>query len=227
MNQGLRLHGARDPSFINAKGKRRYVRKSQQHHKFYFKLTGCSGGQQHYRHCTPVALQRPADLWCPFCMYDACDWQAAGKAPITSNERMFMQLLSDNGCSKHWCYQVRHDMWHGSFDFYNWYETVFVQVDGACHWYGMHTNNAAKVRERDSWCNRAACNAGVGLVRVHESDLQQPDIVLAAIAVASIEQCVVFTSSYGPKAEMLERKLLQAVRMYRKMRRDAFGNLIW
>lgn len=200
MNKGLRLHGAGEATFVNNQGERCWVRKTEQHQKFFFKLTGCHRGQQHYKICTPRALHKPDDLWCPFCIYDSCQWQAAGKAPITSNELMFMQLLRDSGRSQHWCHQVRHETWHGSFDFYNWYENVFVQVDGACHWYGMHNNNATTVRNRDSCCNQAAYNAGVGLVRVHKNDLQQPHIVLAAIAVASTLQCVVFTNSYQTKA---------------------------
>ncbi len=226
MNQGLRVRGARDVFFTNTKGEKCYIRKSKQHHKLFFKLTGCNHGRQHFKYCTPRALHQAADLWCPFCMDDACQWQAAGKAPITSNELMFMLLLRWHGCSEHWCHQVRHDKWHGCFDFYNWRERVCVQVDGACHWHGMHTNSAATVRNRDFCCNHTAFNAGVGLVRVHESDLQHPHIVLAAIDVASTQQCVVFTSSYWSKAQMQVTELLQAVHTYCQVRYDAFGNLI-
>lgn len=226
MNNALRLRGAGEASFTNTEGERCYIRKTEQHHKLFFKLVGCHRGWQHYKYCTPQALHKEADLWCPFCMYNVCDWQAAGKAPITNNELMFMGLMSVHGCSERWCHQVKDNIWHGCFDFYNWCENVFVQVDGACHWHGMHTNSAAAVRHRDFCCNQAAFNAIVGLVRVHESDLQQPHIVLAAIAVASTQQCVVFTSSYGSKAQIHVTQLLQAVHMYCQVRHDAFGNLI-
>lgn len=226
MNNGWRLRGAGEAFLINKDGNNCYIRKTTQHHKLFFKLAGCHRGRQHYKYCTPQALHKETDLWCPFCMHDGCHWEAAGKAQIAGNERMFMRLMSVHGHSEHWCHQVRHNTWPGSFDFYNWFENVFVQVDGACHWHGMHTNSAAAVRDRDFCCNHAAFNAGLGLVRVHESDLQQPHIVLAAIAAASTQQCVVFTTSYCSKAQTHVAQLLQAVRMYCQVRYDALGNLI-
>ncbi len=226
MNNGLRLHGVGEVSFTNQEGERRYIRKTEQHHKLFFKLVNCHPGQQHYKYCTPQALRKESDLWCPFCIYDACGWKAAGKALIPHNELLFMWLLSVHGCSKHWCHQVRKNMWSGPFDFYNYCDKVFVQIDGACHWHGMSSSSAATVLIRDLCCNFSAFNASMGLVRVHESDLQQPQVVLAAIAVASAEHCVVFTSSYMSKAHMHVMQLLKAVHMYCLVRYDAFGNLI-
>lgn len=226
MNQGLQLPRVGEPFFLNTQGQRRYVRKTEQHYKLFFKLRGCASGLQHYRRCTPHSLQRPSDLWCPFCMYSVHTWQEAGKALITSNELRFMQLLRLQGGSDSWCHQARHDIWHGCFDFYNWRENVFVQVDGACHWRGMRNISATQVQHTDFLCNLTAFNARVGLLRVHEDDLQQPPVVFAAIAAAAVEQCVVFTSSFMTKAFMHVMHLLQAVHMYCLVRRDSHGNLI-
>jgi hypothetical protein len=159
-------------------------------------------------------------------MYCKCRWAAAHKALIPENELVFMRLLLLHGCSEQWCHQVQHPMWHGAFDFYNWRDDVLVQVDGVCHWQGMHTSLQGTVAERDFACNLTAIYAGVGLVRVHESDLQEPAAVMAAIATAAAEWCVVFTSTYRLKACMQYTRLLQAVRLYCLVCYDAFGNTI-
>ena len=209
-----------------AVGERRYVRKSEQHYKLFFKLRGCCSGQQHYRHCTPRAITKESDLWCPFCMYCAWQWTAVGKALITRNELQLMSLLRACGYSEKWCHQVRHDIWCGCFDFWNWCENVYVQVDGVCHWRGMHTNSSDSMARRDLSCNFAAFHAHVGLVRVHESDLQQPQTIMAAMAAAATEQCVVFTSTYINDACTSYLKFIEAVHMYRQVCYDTLGNTI-
>ncbi len=159
-------------------------------------------------------------------MYNIGQWKAAGKAPISNTELQFMLLLQAQGSSEQWCYQVRHDFWNGCCDFYNWCEDVFVQVDGQCHWRGMHTSSAEKVQDRDLRCNSSAFFKGVALVRVHEHDLQQPQVVMAAIAIAAAECCVVFTKSYNGNSCCQLTQLLQAVQMYCHVCYDAFGNII-
>lgn len=226
MNPGLWVHARGEASFTNSGGERRYVRKTEQRYKLYFRLWGCRSGLQHYRICTPQSISKESDLWCPFCMYCKCGWAAADKALIPENELVFIRLLLMHGCSEHWCHQVRHYMWHGAFDFWNWRDNVFVQVDGVCHWQGMHTSLQSRVAERDFACNLTAVQAGVGLVRVHETDLQEPVAVMAAIATAAAERCVVFTSTYRLKACMQYTWLLQAVQLYCLVRYDAFGNTI-
>ena len=226
MNIGLQVHATGVAFVTDADGARRYVRKTEQHYRLFFKLKGCCGGQQHYKHCTPQAVGKASGLWCPFCMYCAWQWAAAGKALINRHELEFMRLLRAHGCSDKWCHQARHDMWGGCFDFYNWYENVYVQVDGACHWNGMSANITSMVQDRDFRCNYTAFQSHVALVRVHESDVQQPQVVFAAIAIAAAEPCVVFTHSYRVKACPQWLNFIQAVHMYCHVRYDAFGNTI-
>ena len=149
MNPGIHVspYGAVDVTM--AGGGRHRLTKHDRSIKLYFKLKGCCRGEQHYKHCTPEALKRESDMWCCFCMYNIGQWKAASKAPISNTELQFMLLLQAQGSSEQWCYQVRHDFWNGCCDFYNWCEDVYVQVDGQCHWRGMHTSSAEKVQDRD------------------------------------------------------------------------------
>jgi len=190
----------------------------------YFKLKGCCRGVQHYRFCTPHAVRQDSDLWCPFCMYDECAWTASRKALMASNELDFMQLIAACGQSEQWCHQVRLGFWKGCIDFYNWQDKVCVQIDGACHWHGISSCSAELVRKRDWTCNLSAWQAGVGLVRVHEDDLQQHQIVLAAVATAAAGSCVVFTASYVSKQWGHVSQLHQAVQLYCQVCLDAYGN---
>jgi hypothetical protein len=79
--------------------------------------------QQHYKRCTPHALDAAADLLCPFCVYGSCEWTAADKSSIVGNELAFMSLLSllsQWGLSSSWCHQLGHEWWSACIDFYNW-----------------------------------------------------------------------------------------------------------
>lgn len=224
MNPGLSLSKRATATTITDDGEVIALGRSQQQHKLFFKLTGCCSHQQHYRYCTPQAVTSISDLCCPFCMYDIDMWAAAGKALITSHELDFMKLLHAGQQSEGWCHQVRLKFWRGCIDFYNWRERVCVQVDGTCHWFGMMNSDKEQVRRRDLSCNLLAWEAGVGLVRVHQDDLHQPQVVLAAIANAAVECCIVFTASYGLNGSLQMQDFCKAVQMYCHLRYDAFGN---
>lgn len=164
--------------------------------QLYFKLQCTAAGRQHYKLCTPRALRRASDLYCPFCSYDVLMWRVAGKKLIVPNELPFIRMVVDNGVCVNWCHQVRLRFWRGLVDFYNRQLGVCVQIDGHTHWQGMHIHHHTKASQRDFDCNKAAFDAHVALVRVHEADLTHRDCVFAAINVAAACKAVVLTASY-------------------------------
>lgn len=225
LNIGLKMPYKRPVTYIDTNGNTKQFTASEERHRFLFKLRGC-GQEQHYKHCTPHALHCEADLWCPFCMYNLYLWAAAGKGSIAANELLFMQQLLLQGVSTEWCHQVRHWWWGACVDFFNWQLRVYVQVDGHGHWYGMHSVSHAEVVARDLCCNWNAFWAGVSLVRVHERDLQRPDAVMAAIAIASTECAVVFTAGYKQIGWDHVILLQQLLHPSCTTRTDAYGNTV-
>lgn len=224
LNTGLALYKSATATITKDDGEVIALRRSEQQHRLFFKLKGCCSQQQHYRYCTPQVVRSISDLWCPFCMYDSDMWAAAGKTLITSNELEFMHLLHTCHHSDRWCHQVRLKFWKGCIDFYNWVDRVCVQIDGSCHWSGMMSSDKEQVRSRDLSCNLNAWEEGVGLVRVHQHDLQQPQVVLAAIENAAMECCIVFTANYGLNGSLQLQDMCEAVQAYCQLRYDAFGN---
>lgn len=119
------------------------------------------GGQQ----------QQPSDLWCPFCMYQEQLWQQASKRLLTAGELAFMGLITALGIDTNFTYQVVPPFWHAPVDFFDMQHGYYVQVDGRCHWVGMHGVSNLVITDRDLQQNLAAVRAGVPLVRVHERDI--------------------------------------------------------
>ena len=226
VNIGLKMPYNRTITFVDADGNTKPFTTTEEQQRFLFKLTGC-GEQQHYKHCTPHALQSESDLWCPFCMYDCDVWTAAGKGSIVTNELSFMQLLVLMRLSTEWCHQVRHWWWGACIDFYNWQLKVYVQVDGHSHWYGVHNLSREEVWARDLRCNQSAFWAGAGLVRAHEINVQQPDVLMAAIAIAAAERVVVFTAGYKQIRWQHVILLHQVLHPYCNVRTDAYGNTVF
>jgi hypothetical protein len=226
LNPGLKMPYNRPVTYTDAEGSTVHLTASEERTRFFFKYTGC-GSQQHYKHCTPHALQATADLLCPFCMCGSYEWAAAHKSSIVGNELAFMSLLLLRGGSSSWCHQVRHDWWSACIDFYNWQQGVYVQVDGHCHWHGMHSVSHAEVLARDLRCNSSAFWAGAAMVRAHEDDLQQPDIVLAAIETAIAENAVVFTAGYQSIGWDHVILLQQQLQYCCCCHTDAWGNIVF
>lgn len=226
LNPGLKMPHNRPVTFIDADGNTVELSPSEEQHRLLFKLTGCADGLQHYKHCTPHALTAASDLWCPFCMYGEHAWKAAGKALIAAGEVSFMHLLQQQGCSAEWCHQVRHWFWPGCIDFFNWDLGVYVQIDGASHWYGMCWDSQIGVLDRDLRCNLRAFWAGVGFVRVHEADLSSPDTVMAAIHTAANDCAVVFTASYHHIGWAHVSWLVADVLPYCQVRYDTYNNIV-
>jgi hypothetical protein len=164
--------------------------------QLYWTLTGCTPGRRHYRLCTSKTLQQPEHLWCPFCKFSEQLWQEKHLRVPPACELAFMQLLTAHGRDSEFCCQVQPLFWPAPCDFYNWLHGFWVQIDGRCHWVGMHQQSSSVVLLRDLEQNWAALRGGGCVVRVHGVDVSKADCVLAAMAVAEGGSCIVLTPSY-------------------------------
>ena len=72
------------------------------------------------------------------------------------------------------------EFWQAPLDFYNMDQQYFVQVDGRCHWVGMHQTISSVVIQRDMLQAQAAFVAGVTVVRVHMHDTNNYDVLAAS-----------------------------------------------
>lgn len=196
VNQGLRMSHNRSISVVLPGGISKELGRREPKLQLYFKLQCREAGKQHYKFCTPRALKKASDLWCPFCSFDMVLWTAARKKLIIANELPFIRMLVNNGVCVNWCHQVRLGFWEGLADFYNRQLGVCVQIDGPTHWEGMHIYHHTKASLRDFQCNKAAFDTRVAVVRVHEADLTHRDCVFAAINAAAANRAVVLTSTY-------------------------------
>lgn len=197
LNPGLDVYGCDGPELVLSDGSTVIIRSNTEQHQMIWKLTGCMHGYCHYRLCTSKALQSADGLWCPFCMYDSELWKQHGKALLPASEAAFMRLLLGSGLDAAYCHQVVSHFWHAPVDFYNFIKGFFVQVDGTCHWAGMHKLSSAEVIARDFGFNLAAMAAGACVVRVHDADIDNVAAVLAALAATAYGCSIVLTPSYA------------------------------
>jgi hypothetical protein len=166
-------------------------------YKLCFSLTGCSRDRRHYRVCTSKSVQQPSDLWCPFCMYSEQQWEQAGKRSLPACEREFMRFLHARNMDTWFALQVVPDSWQAPLDFYNMQGGYFVQIDGRCHWVGMHQHSSREVIQRDMLQAQAAVAAGARLVRVHMHDVHNYDAVAASLEAATNGFSIVLTPAYA------------------------------
>lgn len=196
VNYGLKMPYNRSITVVLADGIAYKVARAEGKLQLLFKLKCTYADRRHYKYCTPRALMKPNDLWCPFCNYDEVAWVAAEKKPITPNELPFMCMLASSGVCGKWCHQARLPFWSGCVDFYNWELRACVQIDGPTHWDGMRVGHHTVASKRDFKCNKAAFDSRVALVRVHEGDIPHRDCVFAAISAAVANHAVVLTAGF-------------------------------
>lgn len=133
----------------------------------------------------------------PFCMYSEQQWQQAGKRLLPACELEFMQFLRAHNIDTWFASQVVADFWPAPLDFYNMHHQYFVQIDGRCHWVGMHQRSSREVIERDLRQAEAAVAAGAGVVRVHVHDIHNHDAVAASLEAATLGYSIVLTPAYA------------------------------
>lgn len=224
INPGLKMPANRPVTYVGADGQTVVLRKSEEHTRFLFRMSGCTGVCQHYKFCTPHALEDEHSLLCAFCAYYTPAWQAAGRAALPPDELDFMRLLATFGRTEMWCRQVRVDAWTGNFDFHNIELNVFVQVDGEYHFPG---SSDAKVVQRDLRCNIQSFTHNLRLVRVHYDDLAKPEVVWNAMLLAHTYCGVVFTSAYKSKGAQHIDLLLSSLTGVSQHRYNAYDNYIF
>jgi hypothetical protein len=181
---------------------------------------------QHFKLCTPSALDGEESLLCCVCGNVTGTWAAAGRAKLPPAELQFILLMVQQGRSEEWCWQVKLQGWDGCFDFYDFKRDVYVQIDDWYHFKNACNNDAFW---RDLRCNAqfaAARSSSGGLVHVHHADLAQPDIVMAAIESASHNKCVVFTASYNTIGCPHVTALCATAQGQMTVGWDAFGNVL-
>jgi hypothetical protein len=166
-------------------------------YKLCFRLSGCPKDRRHFRVCTSQSVQHPSDLWCPFCIYSEQQWEQAGKRLLPACERDFMQFLWARNTDTCFASQVVPEFWQAPLDFYNMQQGYFVQIDGRCHWVGMHQSSSREVIKRDMPQARAAVAAGVSVVRVHMHDIYNYDAVDASLEAATKGYNIVLTPTYA------------------------------
>lgn len=187
----------------------------------------------HVKFCTPSSLKHPCSLWCPFCSYDAALWQQQHMALMSHAEQQFMMnFLTRNGLDHQYCHQVTAYFWKWPIDFWNHTFDFYVQIDGHCHWYGMHAVSKQVVQTRDLSFNQLAYMAGARLVRVHHDDLTQNMALLAAVNAAIMGCSIVLSPKYARMKVMhngLQMSYATAVQQtipHAHIRSDVVGNIL-
>lgn len=193
----VKLHGVKGPELLFDNGSSVAITHNLGTYKLRWRLTNCTGRRYHFRVCTSKSLQHPADLWCPFCNYSEQQWEQAGKRLLPACEQRFMQFLRARNIDAWFACQVVPEFWQAPLDFYNMQQGYFVQVDGRCHWVGMHQTISSVVIQRDMLQAQAAFVAGVTVVRVHMHDTNNYDVLAASLQAATQGFNIVLTPAYA------------------------------
>jgi hypothetical protein len=158
---------------------------------------GCCPGRMHHRRATPKTLSQAGALYCRLCMVGARLPQPAGVRMPWSNEQSFMRVLWELEMDEKFMHQVVPQFWHKAMDFYNYVEGYCVQIDGACHWKGMHGRKPEQVLDADFKQAQAAVERKVALVRIHEADVSCKEVVAATLAAVQGFVGVVLSPSFA------------------------------
>lgn len=108
-----------------------------------------------------------------------------------------VNFLCALGCDVQYCRQVVPEWWHWPVDFWNYELDIFIQIDGHCHWYGMHRCTSGQVQQRDMEFNCEAYVHNARVVRVHTADICKTAQVQAAIDAAARGCKIVLSPSYA------------------------------
>jgi hypothetical protein len=140
--------------------------------QLFFKATGCSPGQQHYRLITPKALQKPKDLQCRLCNPEMVD---------VGTEVAFIERGQEAGFLKDiiWQWQPADPKWwHGRVDFLHHPTMTLIQIDGSAHFERYRSGQPGQQLQRDMQFNKAAWDRGERVLRIHHADLPECHQVL-------------------------------------------------
>jgi hypothetical protein len=168
--------------------------------QFFWGLSHCVTGKQHYVYRTPHALKRGVDLRCPFCAYDPVLWTTAKRSIIAESEQHLMWQLAKLGIDQLFCPQTKLDFWAAPFDFMMLNKRVALQADGSRHFKDFYTTDVEQALKDDMRFCVAAVKAHVSVVRVHQQQLtgmRYPAYLQTAIAEAEKHTCIVLSPGYN------------------------------
>jgi very-short-patch-repair endonuclease len=141
--------------------------------QLFWGLEGCKNGLQHYRYCTPHALNKPLALCCPICSFDPDVWVAEGRQQPWESEQLLMRKLVRAGVSEVWCFQVSVPFWAAPVDFMHTSKKAIMQADGSAHFKDTFSASCQATLDNDMRCVVRAVSAGVSVIRVHDLQLQR------------------------------------------------------
>jgi hypothetical protein len=174
-----------------------YISNSTEGVKVAARCERCVPGKTHYRIATPKTLSKKDALYCKMCPAAARPPAPAGVRMPYATEQSFIDVLSELGVDEEFVYQVVPDFWGQCMDFYNYAADYFVQVDGSCHWKGMYQHKCEEVLGLDFSQAHSAVVSEAKLVRIHEADLSNVDVVQKTLEVAKGFTGVVLSPSYA------------------------------
>lgn len=197
LNRHIRLYDYDLPAVVSDGELQGFICNSTEQVQVMVKCEGCCYGRRHYRKCTPKALGKKEALSCKFCMVVAQLPVPPGLALPYPTEQRFMAVVWSLGIDEQFCYHVVPPFWHKCMDFFNYTAGYYVQVDGSCHWTGMHQHSCVEVLTADFEQARSAASKGGTVVRLHEADLQYSEVVATTLANAQGFVGVVLSPSYA------------------------------
>lgn len=161
------------------KEKERWLSNTMEHHKFYWK---CSCRHEHFRWCTPKAMNEARMLLCLYCHYNNAAWRRARLFTMMKCEMLFVQLVRNMGIEAEVTWQVQLEGWQGCFDFVHLPTMTLFQLDGSTHFIDNNRSTAQHRLQTDIDCCKKAWQHGYRLVRVHHKCSNMRQVVEAAIA---------------------------------------------
>lgn len=197
LNSHVNLYDYDVPAVVAGGRVQAFIYNSTERVKVVVRCEGCCPGRRHYRKATPKALSKKGALCCRLCMVGARLQQPEHVGNVPTTERKLIDLLWQLGVDQDFMYQVVPTFWKQPMDFYNYVAGYFVQVDGACHWVGMHKQGCQQVLATDFEQARIVLAQGKTLVRVHEADLAHAAVVAATLAAAQGFVGVVLSPAYA------------------------------
>lgn len=197
LNSNVNLYDYAVPAVVAGDRVQAFIYNCTERVKVVVRCEGCCPGRRHYRMATPKALSKKGALHCRLCMVGAGLARPSDVGKVHATERNLIVVLWQLGVDQEFMYQVVPTFWRCPMDFYNYVAGYYVQVDGSCHWVGMHTQSCECVLAADFEQARAALAQGKTLVRVHEADLAHADVVAATLAAAQGFVGVVLSPSYA------------------------------
>ena len=197
LNYHIDLDAEERPAVVVGGKVQTYISNSTEGVKVAARCVGCAPGSIHYRIATPKTLSKENALYCKMCPAVARPPAPAGVHMPHKTEQSFIDVLWQLGVDGEFVYHVIPDFWGQCMDFYNYAAGYFVQVDGSCHWKGMFQHKCEEVLGLDFSQAQRAVEGHATLVRIHDADVSNADVVAKTLAAVQGFRGVVLSPSYA------------------------------